>query len=53
MTNHKTISISIPEEMLRRVDAVSTEELRNRSEVIREALRDYLARRKADKRRTS
>lgn len=38
----ETISVSLPEEIKTAVDRLSEEENRSRSEVVREALRDYL-----------
>lgn len=39
----KMISVSLPEEMLPEIDGVARKEHRSRSELIREALRQYLA----------
>ena len=39
----KMISVSLPEEMLPQIDSVARQEHRSRSELIREALRRYLA----------
>ena len=39
----KMISVSIPEEMLPEIDDAARRERRNRSELIREALRRYLS----------
>jgi Arc/MetJ-type ribon-helix-helix transcriptional regulator len=39
----KMISVSLPEEMLPEIDSVARKEHRSRSELIREALRRYLA----------
>lgn len=36
------VLMSLPEEMLEEVDQVARDEFRSRSEVIRDALRDYL-----------
>jgi Arc/MetJ-type ribon-helix-helix transcriptional regulator len=40
---NKMISVSIPEEMLPEIDDAARRERRNRSELIREALRRYLS----------
>src|SRR5216684_419730 len=42
----KMISVSIPEEMLPEIDQAALHENRSRSELIREALRRYLSRRR-------
>ena len=42
MSKYARVSITLPEEMLAAVDRRGTREMRNRSEVIREALRHYL-----------
>jgi Arc/MetJ-type ribon-helix-helix transcriptional regulator len=39
----KMISVSLPEEMLPEIDSVARKEHRSRSELIREAVRQYLA----------
>ncbi len=44
MRKSKNFSISLPAAMLQQVDRVCQIEHRNRSELIREALREYLAR---------
>jgi Arc/MetJ-type ribon-helix-helix transcriptional regulator len=41
--SNKVISISIPEEMLPDIDAAARREHRSRADLIREALRRYLA----------
>ena len=42
MGKYARVSITLPEEMLAAVDRRGVREMRNRSEVIREALRHYL-----------
>lgn len=39
----QTLNIALPKDLVQRVDAVAKKEYRNRSELIREALRVYLA----------
>ena len=39
----QTFNIALPKELVKRVDEVAKKEYRNRSELIREALRVYLA----------
>ena len=41
--SNRMISVSIPEEMLPEIDDAARRERRNRSELIREALRQYLS----------
>lgn len=41
----RTITISLPPELAKQVDRVASEEGRTRSELFREALRQYLSRR--------
>ena len=43
--NTQTLNISLPRELVKKVDEVAKREYRNRSELIREALRIYLQRR--------
>ncbi len=43
--NTQTFNISLPRELVKKVDEQAREEYRNRSELIREALRIYLNRR--------
>lgn len=38
----QTLNIALPKELVKRVDKVAIKEFRNRSELIREALRIYL-----------
>lgn len=38
----KTLNIVLPEELLKQTDALAKKEFRNRSELIREALRQYV-----------
>ncbi len=38
----KTLNIVLPEELLKQADALAKKEFRNRSELIREALRVYI-----------
>ncbi len=38
----QTLNIALPKDLVQRVDAVAKKEYRNRSELIREALRVYL-----------
>ena len=40
----KTIAITIGDDMLKRIDRLTAEASRNRSEIIREAVQQYLAR---------
>lgn len=40
--NIRTLNIALPEDLIKRVDKVAKKEYRNRSELIREALRIYL-----------
>lgn len=40
--NTKTLNIALPTELVKKVDQVAKKEYRNRSELIREALRVYL-----------
>ncbi len=42
MTKAVRVLISIPDEFLKKIDAVAANECRSRSELIREALRQYL-----------
>lgn len=45
MPNRRTMTISLPEEMISDVERVRKIERRTRSELVREALRNYLAKR--------
>lgn len=45
MATPRTITISLPPELARKVDRVASQEGRTRSELFREALRQYLSRR--------
>lgn len=40
--NTQTLNIALPEDLVKKVDLVAKKEYRNRSELIREALRVYL-----------
>ena len=40
--NTQTLNISLPREMVKKVDELAKKEYRNRSELIRQALRRYL-----------
>ena len=40
--NTQTLNISLPSDLIKKIDEVSKNEYRNRSELIREALRVYL-----------
>lgn len=40
--NTQTFNIALPSDLLRKVDVIAKKEYRNRSELIREALRVYL-----------
>ncbi len=40
----QTLNIALPKDLVKKVDAVAKKEYRNRSELIREALRVYLTR---------
>jgi CopG family transcriptional regulator/antitoxin EndoAI len=42
MSEQRTVTISLPPELAKRVDAVADQEGRSRSELFREALRQYL-----------
>lgn len=42
MINTKTLNIALPKDLLTQVDLAAKKEYRNRSELIREALRVYL-----------
>lgn len=44
MTEQRTVTISLPPELAKRVDAIADRENRSRSELFREALRQYLER---------
>lgn len=46
----KKVMVSFPEEFLEEVDRIADEELRSRSELIREALRYYMGARQRDTR---
>ena len=39
----QTFNIALPKELVKKVDEIATKEYRNRSELIREALRIYIA----------
>lgn len=41
----QTLNISLPKELVKRVDELASKEYRNRSDLIRQALRTYLERR--------
>lgn len=43
--NTQTLNIALPKELVKKIDEQAKEEYRNRSELIREALRIYLNRR--------
>ncbi len=43
--NTKTVNISLPSELMGKLDRVAKERVSNRSELIREAVRSYLSRR--------
>lgn len=43
----QTLNIALPKELVKKVDEVAQKEYRNRSELIREALRIYIERRAA------
>jgi len=45
MSQQRTVTISLPPELAKRVDVVAGREGRSRSELFREALRQYLERR--------
>ncbi len=45
MSDQRTVTISLPPELAKRVDAAADDEGRSRSELFREALRQYLERR--------
>lgn len=40
--NTQTLNIALPEDLVKKVDALAKKEYRNRSELIREALRTYI-----------
>lgn len=40
--NTQTLNIALPKELVKKVDALAKKEYRNRSELIREALRVYI-----------
>ena len=40
--NTQTLNIALPEDLVKRVDQLAKKEYRNRSELIREALRKYI-----------
>lgn len=40
--NTQTLNISLPEDLINKVDILAKKEFRNRSELIREALRNYI-----------
>ncbi|HSW96762.1 MAG TPA: ribbon-helix-helix domain-containing protein [Candidatus Saccharimonadales bacterium] len=40
--NTQTLNIALPEDLVKKVDELATKEFRNRSELIREALRSYI-----------
>lgn len=42
--NSQTLNISLPRELVKKVDELAKKEYRNRSELIREALRIYITR---------
>lgn len=42
MGNYKVMNISMPEALFKKIDKVAKEENRTRSELVREALRQYL-----------
>jgi metal-responsive CopG/Arc/MetJ family transcriptional regulator len=45
--NTQTLNIALPEELVKKVDDLAKKEFRNRSELIREALRSYIERKSA------
>lgn len=40
--NTQTLNIALPEDLVKKVDELAIKEFRNRSELIREALRNYI-----------
>jgi len=40
--NTQTLNIALPEDLVKKVDELAVKEFRNRSELIREALRSYI-----------
>lgn len=40
--NTQTLNIALPEDLVKKVDSLAKKEFRNRSELIREALRGYI-----------
>ena len=40
--NTQTLNIALPEDLIKKVDELAKKEFRNRSDLIREALRSYL-----------
>ena len=40
--NTQTVNIALPEDLVKKVDELAKKEYRNRSELIREALRSYI-----------
>lgn len=40
--NMQTLNISLPEDLIKKVDELASKEFRNRSDLIREALRSYI-----------
>ena len=43
--NTQTLNIALPEDLVKKVDDLAKKEFRNRSELIREALRSYISNR--------
>ena len=41
--NTQTLNIALPEDLVKKVDDLAKKEFRNRSELIREALRSYIS----------
>ena len=41
--NTQTLNIALPEDLVKKVDNLAKKEFRNRSELIREALRSYIS----------
>lgn len=41
--NTQTLNIALPEDLVKKVDELAKKEFRNRSELIREALRSYIS----------
>ena len=45
MRTTKIVTMSLPPQMAEKIDKITKKEYRSRSEILREALRDYLRRR--------